>query len=246
MWRSIFDYGSLTSSNSAEIGLVDATPPADPLSSLLDVNESARKGRIAAAAAAAGGGDAAANNERGGGGGDRDAPPPPGGDDARRAFEGRFGAHDGYRKFDATESVTLSRYLDMLNKRDEVERRRGRIDDVLRGLSGSSTATSMILSALGMRPDDDASSSSSSSSPRWPSKRCDRIAVVTVDGSIDRSCASRVIRSLREIKKDKQVKAVVLRVDSPGGSVVSSEAILEEIKLLDKVRTFPFASARTT
>ena len=76
MWRSIFDYGSLTSSNSAEIGLVDATPPADPLSSLLDVNESARKGRIAAAAAAAGGGDAAANNERGGGGGDRDAPPP--------------------------------------------------------------------------------------------------------------------------------------------------------------------------
>jgi hypothetical protein len=68
---------------------------------------------------------------------------------------------------------------------------------------------------------------------------------VTVDGSIDRSCASRVIRSLREIKKDKQVKAVVLRVDSPGGSVVSSEAILEEIKLLDKVRTFPFASART-
>jgi protease-4 len=131
----------------------------------------------------------------------------------------------------------------MLNKRDEVERRRGRIDDVLRGLSGSSTATSMILSALGMRPDDDASSSSSS---RWPSKRCDRIAVVTVDGSIDRSCASRVIRSLREIKKDKQVKAVVLRVDSPGGSVVSSEAILEEIKLLDKVRTFPFASARTT
>ena len=136
----------------------------------------------------------------------------------------------------------------MLNKRDEVERRRGRIDDVLRGLSGSSTATSMILSALGMRPDDDASSSSSSSSssPRWPSKRCDRIAVVTVDGSIDRSCASRVIRSLREIKKDKQVKAVVLRVDSPGGSVVSSEAILEEIKLLDKVRTFPFASARTT
>ena len=78
MWRSIFDYGSLTSSNSAEIGLVDATPPADPLSSLLDVNESARKGRIAAGGGAAGGGggDAAANNERGGGGGDRDAPPP--------------------------------------------------------------------------------------------------------------------------------------------------------------------------
>ena len=59
-----------------------------------------------------------------------------------------------------------------------------------------------------------------------------------MDGQIDQSCPSRIIRSLREIKKDKRVKAVVLRVDSPGGSVVSSEAILEEVKLLDKVRTF--------
>ena len=59
-----------------------------------------------------------------------------------------------------------------------------------------------------------------------------------MDGQINRSCTSRIICSLREIKKDKRVKAVVLRVDSPGGSVVSSEAILEEVRLLDKVRTF--------
>lgn len=148
-------------------------------------------------------------------------------DDVRGKFEGKFGLHDSYRKFDATESITLVRYLDMLNRKDKVERTRGRIDGVLRWLSGTSTATSMILSALGLVPDDGASSESS-----------DRIAVVTVDGQIDRSCASRTIRSLREIKKDKRVKAVVLRVDSPGGSVVSSEAILEEVKLLDKVRTF--------
>ena len=31
MWRLIFDYGSLTLSNSTKISLVDGTPPADPL-----------------------------------------------------------------------------------------------------------------------------------------------------------------------------------------------------------------------
>ena len=166
--------------------------------------------------------------------------PPPGGGNARRVFKGRFGAHNSYCKFDATEPVTLVRYL-MLNRKDKVERRRGQVDDVLRGLSGSSTATSMILSALGMRPNNDASSLSSLLLPslQWPLKRCNWIAVVTVDGSINRSCASQVIHSLSEIKKDKQVKGVVLRVDLPGGSIVSSEVMLEEIKLLDKVRTFP-------
>ena len=229
MWRSIFEYGSLTSLNSAEIGLVDTTPPVDPLIPLLDVNageeERRRKRR----------------RMRGGtrmGAGKTDADDDDVSNDARRKFEGKFGMHDSYRKFDATESVILVRYLDMLNRKDQVERTRGRIDGVLRRLSGMSIATSMILSALGLVPNDDALSSSSSSLSLASAEPSDRIAVLTVDGTIDRSCASRIIRSLREIKKDKRVKAVVLRVDSPGGSVVSSEAILEEVKLLDKVRIF--------
>ena len=39
MWRSIFEFGSLTPANATEIGLVDATPPVDYLLSLLDVNK---------------------------------------------------------------------------------------------------------------------------------------------------------------------------------------------------------------
>ncbi len=42
--------------------------------------------------------------------------------------------------------------------------------------------------------------------------------------------ARNVVKSLREIKKDKATKAVIFRVDSPGGSVIASETILEECK----------------
>jgi protease IV len=40
----------------------------------------------------------------------------------------------------------------------------------------------------------------------------------------------RVARMLREIRKDKKVKAVVLRVNSPGGSAQASEVILDELR----------------
>lgn len=235
MWSSIFDYGGLTSSNAIEIGLVDTSPPVDPISYLLDVNVAREDGTttrgggwglIASLAAWSDADDARARKEKSF---DSD-------DDVRKKFETNFGIHDCYRKFNATESVSLAKYLDMLNRRDEVERTRGKMKDALRWLSGTSFATSMILSAFGLRPDDDAST--------LPTQSCDRIAVLTVDGNIDSGCASRVIRSLREIRKDVRVKAVVLRVDSPGGSVVSSEAMLEEIKLLDKVREFPFRLIR--
>ncbi len=118
---------------------------------------------------------------------------------ARRKFEGKFGMHDNYRKFVATESVTLVRYLDMLNRKDQVERTRGQINGVLRRLSGMSTAMSMILSALGLVPNNDALLSSLLSLAS--SEPSNRIAVVMMDGQIDRSCTSQIICSLREIKK---------------------------------------------
>jgi ClpP class serine protease len=153
----------------------------------------------------------------------------------RAKFEKKFGKHVSYSEFAANESITLSKYLGMLKKKDTVERTRRAVDDVLHRLSVSSTATSMILSSLGLRTivDDNSNHANYNSD-------CDKIAVLTVDGGIDRKCSNRVVRALREIKNDKRVKAVVLRVNSPGGSVVSSELILEEIKNLDKVRRILF------
>ena len=46
--------------------------------------------------------------------------------------------------------------------------------------------------------------------------------------------AKKVTDTLRKIKKDEAVKAIVLRVDSSGGSVIASEAIYQECKDMQK------------
>ena len=43
-------------------------------------------------------------------------------------------------------------------------------------------------------------------------------------------------RSLQEARKDKNIKAIVLRVDSPGGSALTSDLIWREIELTKKVK----------
>ncbi len=66
----------------------------------------------------------------------------------------------------------------------------------------------------------------------------DRIAVLyaegdIVDGKGDGSNigSERVARLIRKIRQDKNVKALVLRVNSPGGSALASEVILREMAL---------------
>ena len=46
----------------------------------------------------------------------------------------------------------------------------------------------------------------------------------------------KVARDLRELRLDDNVKAIVLRVNSPGGSVSASEAIQREVRLAQKVK----------
>lgn len=212
MWQSIYDYGSLTSGNSAEIGLVDAAPPADPFVALLELNAKEQKETLKGKKAAkenATSGSAEGENEKSSSSA------------GRKKFEQKFGLSESYTKFNATEAVSVVKYGQMLNMRERVERRRRNIDSFLHSLSEKSTATSSILSALGLNPEEGGA------------KR-DKIAVVTVDGNIASSSAYEVIRSLRQIRRDEDVKSVVLRVNSGGGSVISSEAILEELKMLDR------------
>ena len=51
----------------------------------------------------------------------------------------------------------------------------------------------------------------------------------TLPGSVTSQGLS---ETLREMRKDEEVKAVVLRVNSPGGSAIASEVIADEVKLL--------------
>ncbi|KAL7538391.1 hypothetical protein ACHAXR_008529 [Thalassiosira sp. AJA248-18] len=211
MWQSIFEYGSLTSANSAEIGLVDSIPPVDPLISLLDVNKIEAKLKLKKKSSTGSKKTDNANNR------DDDGNEA---NKARKKMEEKFGLHESYSKFTATDTVSLVKYKQMLNKKAKIDGTRKQINAKLQKLSETSTATSMILSAVGLQPDK-------------ASSNREKIAVVTVDGNIASSLSYEIVRCLRCIRKDKDVKSVVLRVNSPGGSVTSSEAILEEIKLLD-------------
>lgn len=196
MWESIFEYGSLTPHNALEIGLVDTTPPVDPMLSLLDENKGEQNSK-------------------------------------ENDLFLRFGLHESFGKFKAQESVPLVLYKTMLNKREKVESRKKMVNDQLQKLAESSTATSMIFSVFGWKSEDN--------------KKRDKVAVLTVNGTIASTLSYEIVNSLRQIRKDKDVKSVVLRVNSPGGSVTSSEAILEEIKLLDKVcACFDFLTEQTS
>lgn len=72
------------------------------------------------------------------------------------------------------------------------------------------------------------------------SKTRDVVAVYYAYGEIDNGSSSydeginseKVTKDLRDLRKDKNVKAVVLRVNSPGGSAYGSEQIWREVTLL--------------
>ena len=193
MWKSIFDYGSLSSSNSKEIGLVDSIVPVDPLLSLLQVNKE----------------EASIKKTTKG-----------------KKLEETFGLNKTFNKFVATEQVSLVKYHEMMKKKDKIEQRQ----KFWTKIAESSAASSIILSSLGLAKPRESPKKLSSLS-RHPEK----VAVVTVDGAIGGASSYEIINALRKIRLDEAVKCVVLRVNSPGGSVISSEAILEELKIVNKV-----------
>lgn len=57
-----------------------------------------------------------------------------------------------------------------------------------------------------------------------------KIAVIEVEGTI--MSGERTIEELNRARKDKGIRAVVLRIESPGGSVGASQEILEAVKRL--------------
>ncbi|MEM7229269.1 MAG: signal peptide peptidase SppA [Planctomycetota bacterium] len=60
----------------------------------------------------------------------------------------------------------------------------------------------------------------------------DRIAVIPIEGVIDSSTSRFVAAACKRIRQDGRIKAVVLRVDSPGGGVSASDQIWHELERL--------------
>ena len=71
----------------------------------------------------------------------------------------------------------------------------------------------------------------------------EQIAVVYANGGIaggegddDNIGSDRIARAIREARRDEKIKAIVLRVNSPGGSALASDVILREMKLAKAVK----------
>lgn len=56
--------------------------------------------------------------------------------------------------------------------------------------------------------------------------------IVDGEGSWDEAGSDRIVDQLRDLRSDDNVKGVVLRVNSPGGSAIASEKIRREVELL--------------
>jgi protease-4 len=61
-----------------------------------------------------------------------------------------------------------------------------------------------------------------------------KIGVVEIKGLI--ASAEKPIRELSEFRKDRQIRAIVLRIDSPGGAVGASQEIFEEVRRTDRIK----------
>lgn len=63
----------------------------------------------------------------------------------------------------------------------------------------------------------------------------DKIALLKINGSIDGKAVRKLTPQLKRIKEDGDVKCVVVRVSSPGGTITASETLLQEFKDLPQV-----------
>jgi protease-4 len=69
--------------------------------------------------------------------------------------------------------------------------------------------------------------------------RADKIAVITLQGIIDSEQAQNVYEQIKSAREDKRVKGLILRVNSPGGTISGSDQICNEIRKYRKEEDKP-------
>ena len=125
---------------------------------------------------------------------------------------------DEYMGIQEAEKYVAYKMVDTLIYREDM-------DEVLRVMSGSKDYKLMSTGKLAQVE-------------RPKSKSTNRIAVLYAEGTIqgdaatDGITAKQIIKQMKDIMKDDKVKAVVFRVNSPGGSADASEEIWHGVKSL--------------
>lgn len=90
-------------------------------------------------------------------------------------------------------------------------------------------------------------------SQRQPKLEGDHIAIIHVEGEIhmgysdeDTVGSKSVVRQLRKVKKDEAIKAVVIRINSPGGSALASDIIWKEAAAIDAIKPVVISMGNVT
>jgi signal peptide peptidase SppA len=126
-----------------------------------------------------------------------------------------------FDKFKADKTIHLKDYAKRISKKRNAKKRKKHWDD-----PKSHPSLRMLLSIMGLA---DSSTTSTDDKPRE-----EKVALLYAhaEGGINDSTARKLVKSIRKIRKDKDVKCVVLRVSSPGGAITPCETIREELKSL--------------
>lgn len=133
------------------------------------------------------------------------------------------------QNFEGNREISLSKYTEILRERKKWQNRKCQLYQKVKDAASNSTAIGTFLGAVGYQ------------APYfgWDKEEVDqlltkftkeKVAVIHITGGIDNKIAKSVTKAFRQVKKDENFKCMVLRVDSPGGSVTASETILEECK----------------
>ncbi len=60
------------------------------------------------------------------------------------------------------------------------------------------------------------------------------IGLIKIEGVIDKS--ETLLKKIAKVEKDNKIKAVILRIDTPGGAVAPTQEVYEEIRRLDQIK----------
>lgn len=121
-----------------------------------------------------------------------------------------------FKRFPSDGIVKLEDYAKIISKKKNAAERLQRWQD----LAEKSPMLGQLFSSIGLTDEEG-------------TKKKERIALLHVDGTIGDEAARKLASSIRKIRKDDKTKCVVVRVSSPGGSIVACESILQELKRLD-------------
>lgn len=100
----------------------------------------------------------------------------------------------------------------------------------------------MNMGLLALVPGDLVGSGDSNVRERYHSlarRGSDKIAIIHVDGTILDTSDGFIKKQIDRVKNDKNVKGVVLRVNSPGGTVSASDYLYHHLKLMREERDIP-------